>query len=94
MGEAPLALGVVGHVSLHRGALSQRASLGLLSSVLGVFIRGFIGIFLGMILGVIMICYHCLGDWIPIYELFCVVFRYWIHSRRVELKAVRISLLR
>lgn len=75
-----------------RRALSQRAFCGSFDSVSIFLFRELIGIFLGTILGVIMICYHCLGDWILIYVLFCVVVRYWIHSWRVKLKAIRISL--
>ena len=83
-----------GYAVRRRGGLSQRAFSWTFDSILIVSIRDLIEIFLGMILGIIMLCYHCLGDWIPIYELFCVVVRYWIHSRRVKLKAIRISLLR
>ena len=76
------------------GAPSQRAFLRLFDFFSIVSIRELIGIFLGMILGVIMIYYHCLGNWISIYELNCVVTRCWIYSRRIKLKAVRISALR
>ena len=76
------------------GALSQRANCGLFDFVSIVSIRELIGLVLGMILGVILIYYHCLGNWIPIYESNCVVARFWIYSRRVKLKVVRISALR
>ena len=77
-----------------RGLQVREQFLRIFDSFSIVSIRELIEIFLGMILSVIMICYHCLGNWISIYKLNCVVTRFWIYFRRVKLKAVRISQLR